>query len=129
MWDNGTITDAGAITLCNGGGGTVGIITASNSLIGSTMNDHVGGKLVSILSNGNYVAATPEWDNGTIEDVGAVTWGSSITGTVGVISASNSLIGSTAGDFVGGHFSDVIDYIKILSNGNYVVISPDWDNG
>ena len=44
-------------------------------------------------------------------------------GITGAVSAANSLVGSTAGDQVG------YDGVTALSNGNYVVSSPDWDNG
>ena len=36
---------------------------------------------------------------------------------------ANSLVGSTANDFVGNNS------VFPLSNGNYVVVSPIWDNG
>ena len=56
------------------------------------------------------------WDNGAVVDAGAATWGSGTTGVTGVISAANSLVGSTANDQVGSG-------VTALSNGNYVVRS------
>jgi hypothetical protein len=41
----------------------------------------------------------------------------------GTVSATNSLVGSTAGDLVGSKG------VTALSNGNYVVDSPSWSNG
>ncbi len=120
-WDNGTVSDAGAVTWGNGFGGTVGVISAANSLTGSTTKDALA-STVAALSNGNFVVASPNWDNALSTDVGAVTWGSGLGGTVGAIGTANSLTGSTTSDGF---------RIKIttLTNGNYVVISPFWNNG
>ena len=120
-WNNGAATQAGAVTWCNGNGGTVGAVSASNSLIGTTTNDQVGSNVTS-LSNGHYVMRSPYWDNGATTDVGAVTWCDGNGGTVGAVSASNSLVGTTTNDQVGSS-------VTSLSNGNYVVPSPYWDNG
>ncbi len=43
--------------------------------------------------------------------------------TIGVVTSVNSLVGSAAGDQVG------IYGITGLTNGSYVVSSPNWDNG
>lgn len=118
-WDNGTASDAGAVTWGNGLGGTVGAISAANSLVGSKKNDQVG--TVTALTNGNYVISSPFWDKGTVSNAGAVTWSNGISGTVGAISAANSLVGSKTGDQVGS--------VTALTNGNYVVSAPNWDNG
>jgi len=120
-WDNGAVTDAGAVTWGNGTSGVFGVISAANSLVGSTTDDRVGSEDVTLLSNGNYVVRSPAWDNGPATDVGAVTWGSGTSGVSGVVSAANSLVGSKADDRVG--------IVIPLSNGNYVVSSSDWDNG
>jgi hypothetical protein len=122
-WDNGTATDAGAVTWGNGSTGITGVVSSSNSLVGSTANDAVGSTGILALSNGNYVVKTNTWHNGAITDAGAVTWGNGSTGITGVVSSSNSLVGSTANDYVGG------GNIVALTNGNYVVASYNWDNG
>ncbi|MFN6312031.1 MAG: beta strand repeat-containing protein, partial [Planctomyces sp.] len=122
-WDSGTITDVGAVTWGNGTTGTSGVVSSSNSLVGSTANDFVGSYGITALTNGNYVFVSGSWDSGTITNVGAVTWGNGTTGTSGVVSSSNSLVGSTAYDDVGGYS------IRVLTNGNYVVASGDWDSG
>ncbi|MFO0178972.1 MAG: beta strand repeat-containing protein [Planctomyces sp.] len=124
-WDSGTITDVGAVTWGNGTSGISGVVSASNSLIGSKADDKVGGAGLKALTNGNYVVASFEWDSGTITDVGAVTWGNGTTGTSGVVSSSNSLVGASAYDYVGGESESV----TALTNGNYVVASGDWDSG
>uniref|UniRef100_A0A6J7NCY0 Unannotated protein n=1 Tax=freshwater metagenome TaxID=449393 RepID=A0A6J7NCY0_9ZZZZ len=126
LWERvGGPTDAGAVTWGNGLTGSTGAVSTLNSLTGSATYDTVGGGGVVALSNGNYVVSSPLWDlDGGPTDVGAVTWGNGLTGTSGVVSSSNSLIGSTSYDTVGGGgFNGVVS----LSNGNYVVCSPLWD--
>ena len=117
-WDNGAATDAGAVTWGSGTTGVSGVVSSSNSLVGSTSDDQVGYGGVMALSNGNYVVRSYYWDNGAATDAGAVTWGSGTTGISGVVSSSNSLVGSTSNDQVG--YGGVV----ALSNGNYVVSSP-----
>jgi hypothetical protein len=127
-WDAPGILDAGAVTWCNGNGGTVGQVSSGNSLIGSTANDNVG--RVTKLTNGNYVVSSGSWDNptGPLANVGAVTWGNGNGGTVGLVTSSNSLIGGMAGDEVGSGSSTSFRGVTPLTNSNYVVSSPLWDN-
>jgi Repeat of unknown function (DUF5650) len=123
LWGNGSVADAGAVTWGNGTTGTTGVVSAANSLVGTNPNDKVGFYYVVALSNGHYVVTNPDWDNGSVANVGAVTWGNGATGTAGVVGAANSLVGTTSNDTVGGYGA------VALSNGNYVVRSPSWDNG
>ena len=84
--------------------------------------DFYGG--VTALTNGNYVVRSSVWDNGSVVDAGAVTWGNGLGGTAGAVSAANSLVGSTSERSGGRHYwGRVIE----LTNGNYVVSSPNWD--
>ena len=106
----------GAATWGNGATGTSGVVSAANSLTGSLAGDNVGGSIVA-LTNGNYVVRSFNW-NGSL---GAVTWGNGTTGTSGVVSAANSLVGSVANDQVGNYS------VAALTNGNYVVGSPNWN--
>ena len=124
-WNNGTAnSNFGAVTWGNGSSGIAGPVSASNSLIGTTTGDNVGGYGVTALSNGNYVIPSGNWNNGTANsNFGAATWGNGSSGIAGPVSASNSLIGTTTGDYVG------ISGVTALSNGNYVVASPNWNNG
>jgi len=127
FWDNGTVANVGAVTWCSGLGDTVGTVSAANSLIGTTKNDYIGSddaasNNVKALSNGNYVICSRYWDNGTTADVGAVTWGNGAGGTVGTVMATNSLTGSLANDLTG-------STVTALTNGHYVVGSPNWNNG
>ncbi len=123
FWDNGSVVDAGAATWGNGTTGISGVISATNSLVGSSTGDQVSSRSIFALTNGNYVVNSQLWNNGTATQAGAATWGNGNTGVTGVVSASNSLVGSTTGDQIGSSFT--ID----LPNGNYVVASPNWANG
>lgn len=121
-WSNGASNPAsGAATWGSGGAGVKGLVSAANSLVGSTTSDYVAGGGVVALSNGNYVVASPKWHNGG-SALGAATWGNGNTGTVGAVGAANSLTGATAGDAVA-------TSITALRNGNYVVASPDFQQG
>jgi hypothetical protein len=71
---------------------------------------------------------SPYWDNGAAADAGAVTWGNGGTGITGVVTIANSLVGSSTDDEIGYDQYDRA-LVKVLSNGNYVVVSPFWDNG
>ena len=122
-WNNGSVTRAGAVTWGNGTARISGVVSISNSLVGSAANDQVGNGGITDLGNGNYLVQSPDWTNGSVNSAGAVSWGNGTMGLVGAVSASNSLVGSTSLDQLGK--SD----ITALSNGNYVVVSPDWDNG
>lgn len=122
-WDNGTAYDAGAATWCPGDGSCVGEVSPANSLVGTQLDDHVGENIVQELENGNYVVRNHEWDNGAVVDAGALTFCSSLGGCVGEVSPVNSLVGTHPLDNVGYRF------IETLSNGNYLVPIPTWDNG
>jgi filamentous hemagglutinin family protein len=122
LWDNtATATNAGAVTWGSGTAGISGAVSATNSLVGSKRNDSVGSAGITALSNGNYVVSSSAWDNGAIFNAGAVTWGSGTAGISGAVSATNSLVGSKANDQVGS------GGITALTNGNYVVRSPNFD--
>jgi filamentous hemagglutinin family protein len=123
LWDNGTATNAGAVTWGSGTSGVSGTVSATNSLVGSQANDSVGGVGITTLANGNYVVRSSSWANGTVTKAGAVTWGNGTGGTVGTVSAGNSLVGSQANDSIGA------SGITTLANSNYVIRSTFWDNG
>ncbi len=125
-WDDGSVTDAGAATLCGGTAAFAGAVSSANSLVGSTASDLVGAGGTIALANGNYVVRSYMWDNGATVDAGAVTWGSGTAGVKGAVSETNSLVGGTANDQVGyGGTTGVV----ALVNGNYVVLSRSWNNG
>jgi Repeat of unknown function (DUF5650) len=112
-WNNGAITNVGAVTFCSGTSGLAGAVSSANSLVGSNANDQVGFSGVAALSNGNYVVISTFWNNGA----GAATWCSGTTGRTGTVSATDSLVGSFFG------------FVTALNNGNYVVGSPNWNSG
>ena len=41
-WDNGGITDVGAVTWGDGASGMTGVVSVSNSLVGATADDQAG---------------------------------------------------------------------------------------
>ena len=100
--------------------GVVGVVSSSNSLVGSSKGDAVGAESVTTLSNGNYVVESSEWNGGT----GASTWGNGSKGVRGVVSAANSFVGSANGDYVGNVSGGCVP----LSNGNYLILSPNWNH-
>jgi hypothetical protein len=129
-WQIVSGTPVGAATWADGTHGLSGVVSATNSLIGSTSYDDVG-SYVAALSNGNYVVGSPGWSNGTTPHVGAATWADGNTGLVGVVSAANSLTGTSPDDDVafGCACSMHPEGITALTNGNYVVASAQWNNG
>jgi hypothetical protein len=123
-WNNGVPGQkVGAVTWANGTTGKVGPVLASESLIGSQMNDMVGGTLGIALSNGNYVVISPDWNNGSAMSAGAVTLCDGTGPTVGVVSPTNSIVGTSSMDQIG------IYDVQEIGVGNFVIVSPDWDNG
>ena len=121
-WNNDEAAQAGALTWCSGAAGCTGPVTPANSLVGSSADDQVGSNGVTALANGNYVSS-PWWDDGATPSVGAATWCSGAAGCTGPITLANSLTGSTANDQVSSNG------ITVLTNGHYVVSSPDWNDG
>jgi hypothetical protein len=120
-WRTATANTVGAVTWLPATGIT-GVVDASNSFLGTTASDQVGGGGVIAVANGNYVISSPSWDNGAVRNVGAVTLAQGGAPWLGTVSAANSLVGSTQDDFIGNR-------LHVLPNGNYVVLSNNWDNG
>lgn len=123
LWDNNGVVNAGAVTFGNGLSGVTGPITTVNSLVGTKLNDQVGFSSIRVLNNGNYVVISYNWDNGSVADAGAATWGDGTVGTVGVVNNINSLVGTTGGDQIG------FGGVTLLSNSNYLIRSARWRNG
>lgn len=121
-WHSGDNIIRGAVTWCDGGRPTVGVVSPEISLVGSTAGD-LNGATVTPLTNGHYVVSAPLWDRGSLTDAGAVTWGDGTQGASGIISPSNSLIGTTAYDAVGA------TRVTPTVDGNYMVRSDDHMNG
>jgi hypothetical protein len=130
------VANVGAVTWGSGTTGISGPVSSANSLVGSSANDQAGYNGVTPLTNGSYVVATDTWDctstlcpapaiHATVANVGAATFGSGTAGISGPVNSTNSLVGSTANDKVGAGGSTGL--ITALTNGNYIVSSPNWD--
>ena len=136
-WDDpaGPTVDVGAVTWCDGSTGTVGLVSTFNSLTGIRDGDSVGDGGVKPLPNGNYVVGSTRWQDPSeaVLNYGAATWCSGTTGRVGVVSTTNSLYGilNASGSIslpLNGGVVSTTFLIVPLPNGNYLVISPFWDN-
>ena len=111
----GAITNGSVMT------GVIGTVSESNSLVGASTGDGVGsGGSIFDTGVGYYLVTTSGFNNGA----GAVTWSSDSAATTGAVSSTNSLVGSSSGDAVGNGGITVL-----RDNLNYVVVSPDWNNG
>lgn len=111
---------AGAVTWVDGSVGLTGEVSAENSLIGSQANDRVCAGGIVPLPGGRYVVSSWLWTLGALHDVGAVTLCEGLGACSGVVTAENSLTGSSWGDAIG-------RAVIPLANGNYVVASPQWN--
>lgn len=109
----------GAATWGSGVAGVHGTISTANSLLGTGYDVHNNPASVVALANGNYVVNTPRWEVSAGRVVGAVTWGNGNGGTVGLVSAANSLLGTG-----GGAIDDV--WVTPLVEGDYVASSFFW---
>jgi len=139
-WNNNGATYAGAVTLIDLSAGTflgtsttaVGVVSAANSITGSTTFDHVGDAAVSLFGDsGVAYIRSQNWNNTGATDAGAVTLIDLAAGTflgtglaaVGSVSASNSIIGSNAYDRIGAHGVYMLGDSGVAS-----IRSQDWDD-
>ncbi|HWR41320.1 MAG TPA: filamentous hemagglutinin N-terminal domain-containing protein [Patescibacteria group bacterium] len=113
---------ASFINLNNLSGNLLGISSA-NSLVGTYGGDKVSsGGIVTVGTGGNnYLVVSPYWQAAPNDNRGAVTWASGAKGIAGTISENNSLVGSTRDDQIGSNG------IYVFKNGNYLVLSPNYD--
>ena len=115
--------NAGAVTWLDTVSPVVGAVSSANSLVGGTPGDQVGSSGISDLGTGHSLVFSPSWNG----NMGAVTWFDNTTGTVGLVSASNSLVGSTAGTITTG---DRVGSNSYQSVGTQIAIrNPGWNNG
>lgn len=121
QWNRAETIDAGAVQWADGDVATAGTIADldAKALVGSAAGDRVGGRGVTALSNGHYVAASPDWDGGS-SGRGAVTWRHGSVPSPAVVSGTNSLVGSRDEDYVGS------GGVVALAHGRYVVGSDSW---
>ncbi len=121
LWSNGSsASSAGAATWGDGAAGTSGIVSSNNSIVGSRPGDRVGQSVIR-LTNSNYVVGSPQWARGSNLRAGAATFADGRVPTGATVSRSNSLIGTSQDDQVGGR-------VTALTNGNYVVMTAYWDD-
>jgi Repeat of unknown function (DUF5650)/Carboxypeptidase regulatory-like domain len=120
LWRDENGAAVGAATFGNGSSGVSGVVTSANSLVGSKAGD-LQSAYVTPLPNGNYLLSMRYWDNGPEADAGAVAFGNGNTGVIGIVGPGNSLVGSRS--------NDSHAMIRVLSNGNYFVLSPTWGSG
>lgn len=125
LYDLGSTLDVGAVRLYSAQGVLLG------SLFGSNASDQAGSGGVLAVGTGlaNYVVSSPNWRNGTLANAGAVTWrsGTGLGLAHTTISQANSLVGAYAGDRISEPVVAGAKGLYLLSNGNYVVASPQWN--
>ena len=122
-WGNVGALKAGAATWGNGVGGTAAVVSDQNSLVGTRANDEIGYNKIHALTNGNYVVASSVWNaSAVLTSVGAVTLGLGDGSTFGEVTSANSWLGTKTDDRVGLS-------VTVLTDGNYVVRSPFWNDG
>ncbi len=125
-WNNGAAAQAGAATWISASDGRAGELNAMNSLVGEFAGSHVGGQsslsthLILPLPNGHYVVRSPLWTDGQVTNAGAATWADGTTGGVGLVDASNSLVGASSSDGVGSS--------ALLVGDNTILDSRNWRN-
>lgn len=124
----GTSFEGGAVTVADIDTGIAGIVSGANSFVGANFGDHVGSGGIEVLSNGNVLALSPDFDGGA----GAVTFfdmiGDNIFGEAdftGTIDVDNSLVGSFSDDAIG---SGGIEEFFTFGSTYYGVFSPEVDS-
>lgn len=113
---NAPAAQAGAVHLYSPTGSLIATVT------GSAAGDRVGSGGVYALPGGNYVFLSPDWNNGSFGDAGAVTFCNGNSGCSGTVSVANSLTNTDFGTRVGR------EGVKVLANGNYVVLTRSWQD-
>ncbi|WP_425613545.1 cohesin domain-containing protein [Anatilimnocola sp. NA78] len=113
-------------------GGAVYLFDGESGEIISTIRGrdfwNIGSGGVLPVGDSNFIIVSPWYGRiGNGQPLGAVTFGNGETGVSGVVDATNSLVGSKAGDYVG--TSNYQPQVTTLPNGNYVVMSPYWSGG
>ncbi|MFQ3229888.1 beta strand repeat-containing protein [Reinekea sp.] len=118
--DDGVTVDVGSVRLMNGStGDAIGTV-----LYGDQAEDHVASDAIVALANNNYVVASPEDDNGVIEDAGSVRL---VNGSTGV--QISELLGDQMDDRLADNLLRGGSGIVALGNSNYVILSRFDDEG
>ena len=129
------MSNAGAVTWCNGVTGTTGYISATNSIVGSSAGDVVGvvggdnrynprvSVLTNLLGTNALVVGSPSWNNGSLSQAGAVTVATNRATAFGAVSMTNSLVGDQVSEQVG------YSTVTYFGNGYGALSTPYRDNG
>ncbi|CAG4993544.1 hypothetical protein DYBT9275_01188 [Dyadobacter sp. CECT 9275] len=81
------------------------------------------GDNVIVLDNGNYIVKSNNWDNGSVINPGATTYGNGKVGVSGTINSCNSIIGTTASSSQTVVFNSILDNLFVgYQRGKYFVI-------
>ena len=116
--------NAGFVTIGDGDKGISGNVTSTNSLFGQAGD--LTGFQVYELNNQSVVITSPSWRG----ERGAVTVTSKSAPVTGFVSETNSMVGEHEYDWIGSgqyqYWEE--DAVVPLSNGNFVVYSPFFDN-
>ncbi|MFN3255120.1 MAG: HYR domain-containing protein [Ilumatobacter sp.] len=133
-WSTQGRANVGAVTVLRSDDSVTGPVSSSNSLHGTNDQDQIGqaqdGGVESVP--GAAVIVAEGWDNGPVEDAGAATWIAPDAPPVGPISAANSVLGSTTGDFERRQRpGNVFEGARLtpLADGQAVLRLPAWDDG
>jgi filamentous hemagglutinin family protein len=101
--------------------GFAGTLDSGNALVGSSSTDNIGNYGSSYLTGNYYAIFSANWGG----NKGAITVIDTSQGLSGVVSATNSLVGSATGDFVGNGTSS----LRQFNNGKVMVFSSQWGGG
>lgn len=125
--DIGGLADSGAVVWIDAGIGLNQAVSETNSIHGSTAGDRVGDGL-AFADDSDYIIQSSSWTNpaGPTPGVGAFTWADGETGlmrngTLGAVSVTNSLYGTTTDDLR-------FPTLRVLANGSFVAGTSNWDN-
>lgn len=112
--DENGIVDAGSVRLVNGNTG----VQIGATLAGDISNDQLGRDVFTVLSNNNYVIASPFDDEGGIVDAGSARMADGITGEA----IGTTIVGAATDDLVD------VDVIKPISSDYYILSQPRVNN-
>ncbi len=126
----------GAVTWGAIGTGVTGLVNATpvtgNSLVGGMSGVSFGAD-ASMLEGGNrLLVLTPNWTDDGTSNKGAITLINPKVKMPGVVSAANSVVGSSMDDYVGCRSEcgeGGSDSLTAIGNGWYAVHSGGWSNG
>lgn len=121
-FDNG-LADVGAVTWGNGNTGSSGFVNAANSIVGTQASDGLFQLSGLALANGDGLVAWPGFDNGGINDAGAILRVAGNGPSSGTITAASAFVGTSTSEAVG--FSQS----KLYADDLLVVRSLMWDTG